>query len=55
MHAVSSPDGPGKKDEKPASWVPDTCPMHHVGYRLSGKLMVRKWFKTEKWTCDSRQ
>ena len=33
--------GPGKRNEKPLLGSPDTCPMRHVGYCLSGRLVVR--------------
>lgn len=41
MRAVFEPGWTWEKDEKPLLGCPDTCPMHHVGYCLSGRLMVR--------------
>jgi mannose-6-phosphate isomerase-like protein (cupin superfamily) len=41
MHAVFEPGWTWEKDEKPLLGSPDTCPMRHVGYCLSGRLMVR--------------
>jgi hypothetical protein len=41
MHAVFKPGWVWEKDEKPLLGHPDTCPMHHTGYSLSGTLVVR--------------
>jgi len=41
MHAVFEPGWTWEADEKPLLGHPDTCPMHHTGYCLSGKLVVR--------------
>jgi mannose-6-phosphate isomerase-like protein (cupin superfamily) len=41
MHAVFEPGWTWEADEKPLLGSPDTCPMHHTGYCLSGKLVVR--------------
>jgi len=41
MHAIFKPGWVWEKDEKPLLGHPDTCPMHHTGYSLSGTLVVR--------------
>lgn len=41
MHAVFEPGWTWENDEKPLLGFPDTCPMHHTGYCLSGRLVVR--------------
>jgi hypothetical protein len=41
MYAVFEPGWTWEQDEKPLLGSPDTCPMHHTGYCLSGKLVVR--------------
>ena len=41
MHAVFKPGWVWEKDEKPLLGHPETCPMHHTGYSLSGRLVVR--------------
>lgn len=41
MHAVFEPGWIWEADEKPLPGHPDTCPMHHTGYCLSGRLVVR--------------
>jgi hypothetical protein len=41
MHAVFKPGWVWEKDEKPLLGHPDACPMHHTGYSLSGRLVVR--------------
>lgn len=41
MHAVFEPGWTWEADEKPLLGHPDTCPMHHTGYCLSGRLVVR--------------
>jgi mannose-6-phosphate isomerase-like protein (cupin superfamily) len=50
MHAVFEPGWTWEKDEKPLLGSPDTCPMHHTGYCLSGRLMVRM-VQTDKVTA----
>lgn len=41
MHAVFEPGWTWEKDEKPLLGNPDSCPMHHIGYCISGTLVVR--------------
>lgn len=41
MHAVFEPGWTWENDEKPLLGSPDSCPMHHTGYCISGKLVVR--------------
>ena len=41
MHAVFEPGWTWETDEKPLLGHPDTCPMHHTGYCMSGRLVVR--------------
>lgn len=41
MHAIFEPGWTWEKDEKPLLGSPDTCPMHHTGYCISGELVVR--------------
>ena len=41
MHAIFEPGWTWEKDEKPLLGNPDTCPMRHTGYSLSGTLVVR--------------
>jgi hypothetical protein len=41
MHAVFEPGWTWEKDEKPLLGSPDTCPMRHTGFCISGKLVVR--------------
>lgn len=41
MHAVFEPGWSWEKDEKPLLGSPDTCPAHHTGYCIRGKLVVR--------------
>lgn len=41
MHAIFEPGWVWEKDEKPLLGNPASCPMRHIGYCLSGKLMVR--------------
>ena len=41
MHAIFEPGWTWKRDEKPLLGSPDTCPMHHTGYCISGNLMIR--------------
>ncbi|MDR9395441.1 cupin domain-containing protein [Roseovarius sp. SYSU LYC5161] len=41
MHAIFEPGWTWEKDEKPLLGSPDTCPMRHTGYCISGRLVVR--------------
>jgi mannose-6-phosphate isomerase-like protein (cupin superfamily) len=41
MRAVFEPGWTWEKDEKPLLGSPDTCPMRHTGYCISGNLVVR--------------
>lgn len=41
MHAVFEPGWTWEADEKPLLGSPDSCPMRHIGYCLSGRLVVR--------------
>lgn len=41
MHAIFEPGWTWEADEKPLLGSPDSCPMDHTGYCLSGKLVVR--------------
>lgn len=41
MHAVFEPGWTWEADEKPLLGSPDSCPMHHTGYCLSGRLVIR--------------
>ncbi len=41
MHAIFEPGWTWEEDEKPLLGSPDSCPMRHTGYCLSGKLVVR--------------
>lgn len=41
MRAVFEPGWTWEADEKPLLGSPDTCPMHHTGYCISGELVVR--------------
>lgn len=41
MRAVFEPGWTWEKDEKPLLGFPESCPMHHTGYCLSGELVVR--------------
>ncbi|MBZ0122292.1 MAG: cupin domain-containing protein [Roseovarius sp.] len=41
MHAIFEPGWTWEKDEKPLLGHPDTCPMRHTGYCISGRLVVR--------------
>lgn len=45
MRAVFEPGWTWEKDEKPLLGNPDSCPMPHTGYCVSGQLVVRM--------CDS--
>ena len=41
MRAVFEPGWTWEKDERPVLGNPESCPMHHTGYSLSGDLVVR--------------
>lgn len=41
MHAVFEPGWTWEADEKPLLGSPDSCPMRHIGYCISGELVVR--------------
>lgn len=41
MYAVFEPGWTWERDEKPLLGSPASCPMRHVGYSISGKLVVR--------------
>lgn len=41
MHAIFEPGWTWEADEKPLLGSPDSCPMRHTGYCISGKLVVR--------------
>jgi hypothetical protein len=41
MHAIFEPGWTWETDEKPLLGSPDSCPMRHTGYCISGKLVVR--------------
>ncbi|MBC7285392.1 hypothetical protein [Hoeflea sp.] len=41
MHAVFEPGWTWEADEKPLPGSPDSCPIRHTGYCMSGKLVVR--------------
>lgn len=41
MHAVFEPGWTWEADDKPLLGSPESCPMHHTGYCMSGKLVVR--------------
>lgn len=41
MHAIFEPGWTWERDEKPLLGSPDACPMHHTGYCLAGRLVVR--------------
>lgn len=41
VHAIFVPGWSWEKDEKPSLGSPDTCPMRHTGYCISGRLVVR--------------
>ena len=41
MHAVFEPGWTWEADEKPLLGSPDSCPIRHTGYCMSGKLVVR--------------
>lgn len=41
MHAIFEPGWTWEADEKPLLGSPDSCPMRHTGYCISGRLVVR--------------
>lgn len=41
MHAIFEPGWTWEADEKPLLGSPDSCPMRHTGYCMSGLLVVR--------------
>jgi len=41
MHAIFEPGWTWEADEKPLLGSPPSCPMRHIGYCLSGRLVVR--------------
>lgn len=41
MYATFEPGWTWERDEKPLLGNPDSCPMRHTGYCISGKLIVR--------------
>lgn len=41
MHAIFEPGWTWETDEKPLLGSPDSCPMRHTGYCISGRLVVR--------------
>ncbi|SEO16920.1 hypothetical protein SAMN04490248_10290 [Salinihabitans flavidus] len=41
MYATFEPGWTWERDEKPLLGSPDTCPMHHTGYCIGGRLVVR--------------
>ncbi|MFN3889173.1 MAG: hypothetical protein ACK4MV_02160 [Beijerinckiaceae bacterium] len=41
MHAIFEPGWTWEADEKPLLGSPDSCPMRHTGYCISGDLVVR--------------
>jgi hypothetical protein len=41
MHAIFEPGWTWEADEKPLLGSPDSCPMQHTGYSISGHLVVR--------------
>ena len=41
MHAIFEPGWTWEADEKPLLGSPDSCPMNHTGYCISGTLVVR--------------
>ena len=41
MHAIFEPGWTWEVDEKPLLGSPESCPMRHTGYCLSGRLVVR--------------
>ena len=41
MHAIFEPGWTWEADEKPLLGSPESCPMKHTGYCISGHLVVR--------------
>ena len=41
MHAIFEPGWTWEADEKPLLGSPDSCPIRHTGYCISGSLVVR--------------
>lgn len=41
MHAIFEPGWTWEADEKPLLGSPDSCPMRHTGYCITGNLVVR--------------
>lgn len=41
MHAIFEPGWTWEADEKPLLGSPESCPMRHTGYCISGRLVVR--------------
>lgn len=41
MHAIFEPGWTWEADEKPLLGSPNSCPMRHTGYCISGALVVR--------------
>ncbi|RNF33902.1 cupin domain-containing protein [Paracoccus methylarcula] len=41
MHAIFEPGWNWEIDEKPLLGSPESCPMQHTGYCISGELVVR--------------
>lgn len=41
MHAIFEPGWVWEVDEKPLLGNPPSCPMHHTGYCIAGRLVVR--------------
>jgi hypothetical protein len=41
MHGIFEPGWTWAADEKPLLGNPDSCPMGHIGYCISGELVVR--------------
>src|SRR3546814_14588082 len=41
MRAIFEPGWTWQADEKPLLGSPESCPMRHTGYCISGKLVVR--------------
>lgn len=41
MYATFEPGWTWEQDEKPLLGDPESCPMHHTGYCIAGRLVVR--------------
>lgn len=41
MHAIFEPGWVWEVDEKPLLGNPPSCPMHHTGYCIAGRLVIR--------------